>query len=60
MPDGYKNILITLSEDIHRAFKTKLASEGRTAKEFYITITLAYINKGKDGKKETDRPKKTG
>jgi len=56
--DGYKNTLIILPIDIHRAFKTKLASEGRTAKEFFITIIQAYINKGKNGKKRKDGPKK--
>jgi len=58
--DGYKNTLIILPLDMHREFKTKLASEGRTAKEFFLTIVRAYIDRGKDGKKGKDEPQKTG
>lgn len=55
MPNGYKNTLIILPEETHRLFKTKLASEGRTAKEFFMTIIRAYIDKGKGEKKGKDR-----
>ncbi len=57
--NGYINSLIVLPEDMHREFKTKLASEGRTQKEFFISIIRAYIDKGKDEKKEKDRSQKT-
>jgi len=54
--DGYKNTLIILPEEMHREFKTRLASEGRTAKEFFMSIIRAYIDKGKDEKKAKDKP----
>ena len=54
--DGYKNTLIILPLDMHTKFKTKLASEGRTAKEFFLSIIRAYIDKGKDGTKGKDKP----
>ena len=57
--DGYKNTLIILPSEMHREFKTKLASESRTAKEFFLSIIRAYVDKGKDGKKEKDQPQKT-
>lgn len=55
--NGYKNILVVLPEDLHRRFKTKLAREGRTAKEFYITVTGHYA---RDEETKKDGPQKTG
>ncbi len=50
-----KNLLITLSGDLHRKFKVKLAQEGRTGKEFFLTIIKHYVSEAKNDEKKPDR-----
>ena len=52
-----KGIRFDLPEELHRKLKVKLASEGRQAKELYLTLTEIYV-KEEDGKKTKNEPGK--
>lgn len=54
-----KGIRFNISDDLHRKLRTKLSSEGRKAKELFITLTELYVGenetKEKDGLKKSRR-----
>lgn len=50
-----KGIRFDLPDDLHRKLKTKLASEGRQAKELFITLTEIYVGDN-DEKTKKERP----
>lgn len=52
-----KGIRFDISDELHRKLRTKLASEGRQAKELYITLTEIYV--GDDGQDQKNKPKKS-
>jgi len=56
---SYKNLLTIIPEDLHRKFKVKLAQEGRTGKEFILTVIKHYVTEDKNEKK-ADGSKGTG
>lgn len=53
---AYKNLLIIVPEDLHRKLKVKLAQEGRTWKEFILTVIKLYAEQEIDEKAKTNRP----
>jgi len=55
---SYKNLLIIVPEDLHRKLKMKLAQEGRTWKEFILTVIKLYAEQGSDEKNK--KTKKIG
>ena len=52
----YKNLLTIIPEDLHRKFKVKLAQEGRTGKEFILTVIKHYVSEVKNEETKTDGP----
>jgi len=52
-----KGIRFDIPEELHRKLKVKLASEGRQAKELYLTLTQIYVNED-DEKKQKNEPGK--
>ena len=57
---SYKNLLTIIPEDLHRKFKVKLAQEGRTGKEFILTVIKHYVTEVKNGENKKDGSKGTG
>lgn len=53
----YKNLLTIIPEDLHRKFKVKLAQEGRTGKEFILTVIKLYVTEDKNDKNKTEGSK---
>jgi len=49
-----KGIRFDIPDDLHRKLKTKLASEGRQAKELFLTLTEIYVG-DENGKKKKER-----
>lgn len=49
-----KKIIVETPDDLHREFKAKLAQEGRTIKEFILTIITLYLNQEKNDEAKTD------
>lgn len=52
-----KGIRFDISDDLHRKLRTKLASEGRQAKDLYIALTEIYVGENETTK---NRPQKSG
>ena len=52
-----KGIRFDISDDLHQKLRTKLASEGRQAKELYIELTEIYV--GDDERTKKDRPQRS-
>lgn len=55
---SYKNLLIIVPEDLHRKLRIKLAQEGRTWKEFILTVIKLYAEQGSDEKTKKDKKDK--
>ena len=48
-----KGIRFNIPDDLHRKLRTKLSSEGKQAKELFVTLTENYVGKN-DEKIEAD------
>lgn len=56
--DSVKSMLFFLPRDLHSKFKIKLAQEGRTAKEFFLSVVKIYVEEnGKKGKSKKSSKK---
>lgn len=49
-----------IPDDLHQAFKIRLAEERRSAKEFFLSCVAIYIKEDGDDKGKKDRPGKGG
>lgn len=44
-----------IPDDLHQAFKIRLAEEKRSAKEFFLTCVGIYVKEDGDDKGKTDK-----
>ena len=47
-----------ISDELHQKFKIKLAEEGRSQKEVFLTWIEIYVKASGAGKGKKDRPRK--
>ena len=53
-----KGIRFDISDELHLKLRTKLASEGRQAKELFITLTEIYVGED-NGENKKNRPQRS-
>jgi len=53
-----KGIRFDISDELHCRLRTKLASEGRQAKELFITLTEIYVGED-NGENKKNRPQRS-
>lgn len=44
-----------ISDELHKKFKIKLAEEGRSQKQVFLTWIEIYVKEGGDGKDKKDK-----
>ncbi|MBA7496243.1 hypothetical protein ES702_06842 [subsurface metagenome] len=53
-----KNLNFIMPDDLHRKFRLKLFEEGKTIKEFILTVVRLYVeDEGNGDKSKKDRKK---